>query len=349
MDKGGKIALICLLVCILLSVVAVVVGACTSWYGLASSGGTSATSGGTSAVPTTAPMSGAPTSGASTSGVPVTSYVNVPFLDVNGGTDTNISQSAIGSLGTCQTLCSNTTGCNGLEYDSQSQTCWLKSNLTNSGIVLSTSSKGLSYPSTANILPPSLTSPATLPSGAALVSPGALYAALMQSDGNLVVYDLKTGSSTWASNTAGSGRVSCAMQSDGNCVLYNSASKAIWASNGSNTRATDTYKLSMQDDGNLVVYTSAGTPVWACRSTATLFSDCGYAGKSTTVQPGNYATMPNGFPNDALSSIRVTGPVTVVLYADTNFGGKSFNVTSDSSCLTGFNDVTSSLKVLGAL
>lgn len=274
---------------------------------------------------------------------PTPAYTYLPFIDRPGG---DISTTTAPTLAACETLCGLNSSCNGIVYDSASQTCWLKSNLTNQGIINNfTPTRGLGFVN--NIFPSSLSSPSKLASSSALLSPSSKFALLMQSDGNLCVYDLTTGKATWASNTSGKGALSFAIQNDGNNVLYDASGRGVWATNDSNTRPSDTYTLKMQDDGNLVAYTSAGVPVWASQSKVSLFADCNYGGKSTTISPGFYNVMPNGFPNDALSSLQLQGPVTVVLYADTNYGGKSFTVKSSNPCVTAFNDVTSSFKVLG--
>lgn len=76
----------------------------------------------------------------------------------------------------------------------------------------------------------------TLNEGDALVSPNGWYRAIMQSDGNFVVYN-KNNQAVWATNTNyGSGSYRAVMQSDGNFVIYNGGS-AIWATNTS-SRAT---------------------------------------------------------------------------------------------------------------
>ena len=52
---------------------------------------------------------------------------------------------------------------------------------------------------------------------------------VMQSDGNLVLYD--SGSCPlWASNTSGNPGATFAVQSDGNLVVYSAAAKALWSS-----------------------------------------------------------------------------------------------------------------------
>lgn len=293
-------------------------------------------------IPTSAPPTSPPTPAPTSAPAP---YRFLPYLDRVGG---DIAWNQQQTLQACQAQCDATVGCSGIVYDTSSKQCWLKSGVSNAGIGMGIgTNRGLGFVAANNILPSVLQSPGRLNNSSALVSPSGSYAFLMQSDGNAVVYSLSTGKSLWSSGTNGKGNLSLAVQSDGNNVLYD-GSRPVWATNDNNVRpAGGQYTLSMQDDGNLVSYNAAGAPVWASQSIVTLYSDCNYGGKSTSVQPGFYSVMPNGFPNDALSSLKVQGPVTVILYVGTNFTGKSFTVKSDNACLTSFNDVTSSLKVLG--
>ncbi|MGI3198900.1 hypothetical protein ACRJ4W_10320 [Streptomyces sp. GLT-R25] len=62
---------------------------------------------------------------------------------------------------------------------------------------------------------------------------------------------------SWSTN-----RIRLVMQSDGNLVVYNEKNKPIWASMtfGPNHRAI------FQDDGNLVVHNGDDRPIWASRS-----------------------------------------------------------------------------------
>jgi exopolysaccharide biosynthesis protein len=94
------------------------------------------------------------------------------------------------------------------------------------------------------------------------------HALVMQSDGNLVVYDISW-EAIWAAGINGKGGVRAIMQGDGNFVVYKSytsmsPSEAVWS--------TGTYNnpgawITMQDDGNLVVYNAAGTrALWASNS-----------------------------------------------------------------------------------
>ena len=82
-----------------------------------------------------------------------------------------------------------------------------------------------------------LTPGQALSSGDYLRSPNGLYAAVMQSDGNFVLYHVNcSGSFTnpyWATQTSGQGEGFAVMQSDGNFVLYHGTpsapGSAYWA------------------------------------------------------------------------------------------------------------------------
>lgn len=106
-----------------------------------------------------------------------------------------------------------------------------------------------------------LYAPATLKPGYYLHSVNGQYKAIMQFDGNFVVYMGST--AIWASGKMGSGNYA-AMQSDGNLVVYSSSGAPVWASNTGGTGSAN--HLAMQEDGNLVIYTSAGSAVWASKS-----------------------------------------------------------------------------------
>lgn len=92
----------------------------------------------------------------------------------------------------------------------------------------------------------------------AIVSGNGVYKAIMQSDGNFVIY--KNGNKAiWATGTNGKGANTSIMQSDGNFVLYRGGTP-IWATN---TNGKGGKKMVMQNDGNLVIYTNSGRAVWA--------------------------------------------------------------------------------------
>jgi hypothetical protein len=117
-----------------------------------------------------------------------------------------------------------------------------------------------------------------LAQGQEIDSPNGRFRALMQTDGNFVIYD--QGSAIWATGTQGTGLAPyrLAVQPDGNLVIYgssandvslpgfgvckaNSACIATWATGTGGGSAP--YTLKMQDDGNLVLYDSTSSAVWA--------------------------------------------------------------------------------------
>ena len=89
------------------------------------------------------------------------------------------------------------------------------------------------------------------------------FALVMQTDGNLVLYQ-RGGRALWATNTVGSMAVMAVMQRDGNFVSYRGLSSnvldAVWATGTVNQRGAF---LQIQNDGNLVVYNSSNRPLWA--------------------------------------------------------------------------------------
>ncbi len=100
--------------------------------------------------------------------------------------------------------------------------------------------------------------------GEGLVSPSNLYFAVLQYDGNFVVYPVHDGAdygsntlAEWSTQTGGQSSTSMNMQTDGNFVLYASGT-AVW---NSDTQLSSHDYVSMQDDGNLVVYSSSE---WLC-------------------------------------------------------------------------------------
>jgi hypothetical protein len=105
-----------------------------------------------------------------------------------------------------------------------------------------------------------LTAGSTLQPGQGLTSQTGEYIAIMQSDGNFVVYK-GSGTATWSTNTEGNPGAWLNMQSDGNLVVYSSGGTALWNSQTDGTGSSN--RLVMQGDGNLVLYTSSNQAVWA--------------------------------------------------------------------------------------
>jgi len=85
---------------------------------------------------------------------------------------------------------------------------------------------------------------------------------IMQSDGNLVVYDENL-HARWASNTVGAG-ARTAFQTDANLVVYNASNQPIRNSRvPSNTCCHTGWTLNVQSDGNVVIYAPNWVPEWA--------------------------------------------------------------------------------------
>lgn len=117
--------------------------------------------------------------------------------------------------------------------------------------------------------------------GQYLASPNGKYNLVMQSDGNLVLY--QAGTALWASNTGGPGR-RVVMQDDGNLVIY-SGSTAVWSTSTGGFGASE---LILQDDANVVIYRE-GVATWSRFG--------GYVGNElvpgTTLAPGEVRKSPN--------------------------------------------------------
>jgi hypothetical protein len=96
--------------------------------------------------------------------------------------------------------------------------------------------------------------------GQSIVSQNGRASLLMQSDGNLVLYQIAGGTQTalWATGTDAPGS-RIVMQGDGNLALYTSGGDCHWAAG---THGNPGSWLALQDDGNLVLYSAAGPALW---------------------------------------------------------------------------------------
>jgi len=82
----------------------------------------------------------------------------------------------------------------------------------------------------------------------------------MQTDGNLVIYN-NHGVAQWSSQTSGGDANSYAlMQTDGNFVIYDDGVAKWSTQTGGHPGA---YLDFQNSDGNLVVYSSTGQPLWS--------------------------------------------------------------------------------------
>ncbi len=88
------------------------------------------------------------------------------------------------------------------------------------------------------------------------------FKAIMQKDGNFVVYRTDIEQPLWATGTNGKSvlRAVCA---GGSLVLQDQFGSTVWTSGSPTVHGS---YLVMQDDGNLVIYTPQGTPNWQSKS-----------------------------------------------------------------------------------
>jgi beta-glucanase (GH16 family) len=100
---------------------------------------------------------------------------------------------------------------------------------------------------------------------------------------------------------------------------------------------------------NWIEVTSNGTTTNPTGSVATIYQHCNYGGWSAGIDAaGNYdlgALQAKGFVNDDASSIKVAAGYEAVLYQNAGFAGTSVVVRGETSCLSNFNDVASSIIV----
>jgi hypothetical protein len=94
--------------------------------------------------------------------------------------------------------------------------------------------------------------------GMALVSKDGRFTFVYQHDGNLVLYQGST--PLWSSRTAGTSPGRAVMQTDGNLVVYDAGGVARW---DSRTWGNPGSYLIVQSDGNVVIYRTTGQPIWA--------------------------------------------------------------------------------------
>jgi len=101
-----------------------------------------------------------------------------------------------------------------------------------------------------------------LVSGQSLTSSNGRYRLVYQTDGNLVLYDDVDKTIPWASGTAGTSAGQALMQGDGNFVVYDAQVNGLWSTG---TAGNANARLALQNDGNLVVYRADGVALWGSR------------------------------------------------------------------------------------
>lgn len=142
--------------------------------------------------------------------------------------------------------------------------------MTTSGVMVAASAWLSTATATAAAPTNTLRAGHALVAGQQLVSERGGYRAIVQSDGNVAVY--QGASRRWNTRTAGRGGHRLNLQSsDGNLVLYTRSGRALWSAGIAGRRGA---RLVMQSDGNLVVYTAAGRAVWSVDSGIQVVANC---------------------------------------------------------------------------
>ena len=95
--------------------------------------------------------------------------------------------------------------------------------------------------------------------GQSLISNSGRYRLTYQGDGNLVLYDLATGTALWWTGTFTNRPGQAVMQGDGNLVLYDLEEEPMWASD---TVDNPGAFVVVQDDANVVVYRPDNVVLW---------------------------------------------------------------------------------------
>lgn len=104
----------------------------------------------------------------------------------------------------------------------------------------------------------------TYSNGSKIYTANKEYIAVIQSDGNLVIYN-SSGQPTWASGTSGNPGAKLAVQTDGNIVIYRSNGSVAWSSGVFNFEDANYARLFIDLDGKLKVNS------WIARTTSNGF------------------------------------------------------------------------------
>jgi len=96
-----------------------------------------------------------------------------------------------------------------------------------------------------------------------IYSPSGKFVLWMQSDSNLVLYNITSSGwvpAGWSANTVGSGATVAYFQSDGNLVLYTASGTPVWQSV---TYTNPCASIAVTDTGKATITNTSGTIVWS--------------------------------------------------------------------------------------
>lgn len=105
---------------------------------------------------------------------------------------------------------------------------------------------------------------ALVPGGKLVCTNGtSTFELIYQKDGRLVVYLFGlVVIPIWDSGAQNASPLMAVMQADGNFVLYDVKMNPYWASNTGGLGKPPNFKIVMQDDGKIVIYDSDGMPTY---------------------------------------------------------------------------------------
>ena len=109
------------------------------------------------------------------------------------------------------------------------------------------------------------TTTSNIVSNQCLYSPNGLFRLCLQTNGNLVGYDMTTGLATatvfWSTGT--SSVANCSIQTSGNFVCNNQQNTAVWSTGTSGKGTGPSFTIAMQNDRNVAIYDQQHALVWA--------------------------------------------------------------------------------------
>jgi methionine-rich copper-binding protein CopC len=143
---------------------------------------------------------------------------------------------------------------------------WASNTSGNPGAFLNVQNDGdvVIYSGTTPVWTSNSAQPVTLLPGQSISSSNGQFVLTLQTDGNLVEYNA-AGTALWATGTGGRTVTEAVMQADGNLVLYD-GTQTVWASNTSGAPGAF---LTVQNTGTVVIY-SGTTAIWTAQPTTLL-------------------------------------------------------------------------------
>ena len=158
--------------------------------------------------------------------------------------------------------------------------------------------------------------------GAYLISPNGNYTAIMQNDGNFVVYQENAGKSAiWASGAApgrGQGPYSAILRNDGEFVVFQGSGggSAIWSTEVAPGVGQGPYGAVMQNDGSFVIYQGTGAgrqAIWTSTAIPYFYGNAGIPRGQSATEVGHRYIGPHSLVFLTVDTTAVPGGYDVAL------------------------------------